>query len=483
MTFLARRPRLASALAWSICLFSAASGVSATVLNVVIGDYGESYSAINKFSVGSAAMGVTMTFVGALIASRRPENLVGWLLLLIGFTQGFDSFLTAYAIFALYERSGSLPLGSEMAWMVGWDFAPGITALLIFLPLLFPTGKLLSPRWRIVAWLGALQLFLFVVPLAITSWQYRGPEILNEDVPEGAGLAAQIAAGLQGFSLLLVISLAIVSVVSVVKRYRRADGHERLQLKWFTYAVAAQVVVSVVMLVLPEKNLAAIVLGVLWSTLIPLGVGIAVLRHRLYGIDVIINRTLVYLPLTGILAGLYVVLTSVSKTLFTDLTDSGSELSVAISTLAVVAVLTPLKNHLQSLVDRHFKARPDPLATVRRLATQARSVAEVLDTQRFITNLLTELKTGIGATGVRLEPLDGPPIDVGEPDSLPPLELTLTYEEDRLGRLLIWQPAESRDAQSEATDELTEAAAALAQVLSISRLPTAGPPAASMLAQ
>jgi hypothetical protein len=107
----------------------------------------------------------------------------------------------------------------------------------------------------------------------------------------------------------------------------------------------------------------------------------------------------------------------------------------------------------------------------------------VLDTQRFITNLLTELKTGIGATGVRLEPLDGPPIDVGEPDSLPPLELTLTYEEDRLGRLLIWQPAESRDAQSEATDELTEAAAALAQVLSISRLPTAGPPAASMLAQ
>jgi hypothetical protein len=450
--------------------------MAGTALNVAIGDYGENSTGLNKWSVGSAAMGFTMTFVGALIASRRPENPVGWLLCLIGFSQGLDTFVTAYAIYGLDEEPGSLPLAAEAAWMSGWDFAPGITALLIWLPLVFPAGRLLSPLWRIAVWLGALELLLFTVPLAITTWQYRGLTLIFEEIPEDASTAAQIASVFQFLSLILALSLGVAAVVSVIKRYRLSEGHERLQLKWFAYAVAAQIVVTVIVLVMPEKSPVAIAAGLIWSTLIPAGVGIAILRHRLYEIDVIINRTLVYLPLTGILAGLYVAMTGFGKEISTEFLGN-SDAVVVLSTLAVVGLLTPLKNKLQMVVDRYFKEQPDPMAAVRRLSSQARNVAEVFDTNRFVSTLLQELRAGLGAEGATVQWIGGRAISAGAPNDLPPLQVPLVQEGQRLGTLFIWPSPVVSGTDETSNEEIAKAAEALAQVLSLSREVTASWPA------
>jgi hypothetical protein len=194
---------------------------------------------------------------------------------------------------------------------------------------------------------------------------------------------------------------------------------------------------------------------------------VAVLKYRLYDIDILINRTLVYVPLTAIVAGLYVALTGLFRAVFTELTDTGSDAAIAISTLAVVAVLTPLKNQLQSLVDRHFKEQQDSMAGARRLATQARSLLEVLDARQFAETYLTELATGLNADGVRLD-VDYPEpwsVTIGEPDEMATLDAPLLHQGTEIGTLTFWLTLSSRRDENAARDAVTDAAGLLAQII------------------
>jgi hypothetical protein len=217
----------------------------------------------------------------------------------------------------------------------------------------------------------------------------------------------------------------------------------------------------------PEHvEFAAVSLPILLA-IIPIAIGFAILQYRLYDIDILINRTLVYVPLTAILAGLYVALTGLFRAVFTEMTDLGSDPSIAISTLAVVAVLTPLKNQLQVVVDRHFKEQPDPLAGLRRLSGQARAVAEVLDTDAFVEGVLRELVTGLGTAGATVTSRDGRWVSYGDVDETQALSRPLTYRGQTVGELIVFRYRDGRTIP-DADAALAEAATTLALLLGIS---------------
>jgi hypothetical protein len=344
-------------LAWLISGFAIACaclGMLILVLNGVgIGTKQFDYSAVG------AVLGVSFSAVGGLIASRRPGNPIGWLFLIVGLSQGFDSFDTQYGRYALVTNPGSLPGGPFMVWMASWTFVPGLGLAATLTLLLFPTGRLPSPRWRWVPWVVAAGIALMIVPPAVALWPMRGPALVSGLDP------AQIAGGwvlsLEELGLLFIVVCMFVSASSLVVRFRRAGGRERQQLKWLTYAGVVFVVVFVCSIFVPQPvraseiwPLASLVLLVTVYPSIPVAVGVAILRHRLYDIDVIINRTLVYGALTATLALVYFGGVVSLQYVFRAFAGGGSNLAVVASTLAIAALFIPLRQRIQHLIDRRF---------------------------------------------------------------------------------------------------------------------------------
>src|ERR687894_1428694 len=178
--------RTAAWLAWSLCLMSVALAAASPILALL---NGRTLDDIFLTRGGPpiahlAIIAVSFSVVGALIASQRPENPIGWIFLADGFIYGLVSAADEYAIFALLTNPGALPLGGEASWLGQWVWAPGLGLILVFLPLLFPDGRLPSRRWRPVAWLGGLSIGLAVVSSTILLWPERGPALVR---PEGAG--------------------------------------------------------------------------------------------------------------------------------------------------------------------------------------------------------------------------------------------------------------------------------------------------------
>jgi hypothetical protein len=210
-------------------------------------------------------------------------------------------------------------------------------------------------------------------------------------------------------------------------------------------------------------------------TLLPVATGIAILRHNLYDIDRIINRTLVYVPLTAILAGLFVAVTGLIRTIFTDLTDAGSDAAIAISTLTVVAVLTPVKNQLQAFVDRHFKQQHDPQKALSELVGEGRLVARVLDEQRFVASMLEQITAAFQLKSAALELVsnDGrQPAYFGRADEGTAVEVPLVHLERPVGTLRAWLSLDSTVDAEALAEALTEPADVLAQVVSVIPLQT-----------
>jgi hypothetical protein len=311
--------------------------------------------------------------VGALIVAHRPGNAIGWVFSAIALLAVTGALAEEYAGYAVRTRPGLLPGGVLAGWYAGWAWYPTVVLALVFTPLLFPDGRPPSPPWRLVAWLTAATTALFV---ALTAVQ---PTIELDDghlVDNPIGLAE--APSPEDSILNIALGLLIVAAVaSLVIRFRRSRGDERLQLKWFTYAGA---VLPVLLLgdLLPDT--ASNVLFAVGISFPPVAAGIAILRYRLYDIDRLINRTLVYGLVTALLGGVYAGLVLLGGQLFGDLSDRPPSWAVAGATLAVAALFQPARRRVQVLVDRRFnRARYDAARTVEAFSARLRDQVD-LDT-------------------------------------------------------------------------------------------------------
>ncbi len=261
-----------------------------------------------------------------------------------------------YASYAGVTRPGALPGAVLAAWWAAWTWYPTLALALIFTPLLFPTGRLLSPRWRPVALLTAVVTAVLTVVMSLQPQLSFGPHpdqvIAN---PIGVAAVGSLPDGPAAPAvILLLVVLAAAAFGSLVLRFRRSRGDERQQLKWFTYA-AALLPLAIVGDVLPAPvgDLAP----ALPIVFLPVVTGIAILRHRLYDIDRLINRTLVYGLLTGLLAGVYAATVLLLGLAFAAAGRSTPSWAVAGVTLAVAALFQPARRGIQAVVDRRFNRR------------------------------------------------------------------------------------------------------------------------------
>jgi hypothetical protein len=299
--------------------------------------------------------------VGALIASRRMGNPIGWLFCVSGLLFGVQVFAGEYGFYALFVARSSLPAGVVSWWLASWLWVPA-TQLILILFLLFPDGRLPSPRWRIVAWLIAGGILLdmasfALVPGPLIESDARGlPAVQN---PFGFESVARFVDSVGIVLNPLLVGLMLAPIASLFLRFRRASVTERQQIKWVLYAVAVLTVAIIVVSIWPALDGTRIgtVLFLAGFLAIPVAIGIAILRYRLYDIDLLINRTLVYAALTGILALGYLGGVVALQALFRYLTGQGSQLAIVASTLAIAALFSPLRRRIQSFIDRRFYRR------------------------------------------------------------------------------------------------------------------------------
>jgi hypothetical protein len=362
-------------LAWFLAGTSLALGLAGAVFGVLNG-----YSPIElarEVAVG-VIMAVTFPLVGALVASRRPGNSLGWIFCVIGLAEGLVTAGWEYGTYALRTRAGEVPGGEVASWFSVWSWALGLGLLLTYALLLFPDGRLPSPRWRPVAWISALPMAIFCGPVAVAAWPLRGPALLDP-AGEGPSLPPLVEA-LAGVAFPLLVVCGILSVLSLVVRFRRSRGVERQQLKWFVYAAAVTLsgVLVTEALPIPEGSVLDSLLAVAGLAVVPsvpVAAGIAILRYRLYEIDRIVNRTLVYAALTALLAGVYA---AGALGLPRLLSLGESQLLVAASTLAVAALFSPARRRVQSAVDHRFnRARYDATRTVETFSARLRDQVEL----------------------------------------------------------------------------------------------------------
>jgi hypothetical protein len=302
--------------------------------------------------VGFSAFAV----VGALLVAKQPTNAIGWIMAAVALT--LSTFLAgdSYAAYVMVTHGQPDALAVAGAWTGSWYWLLLLALVLIYLPLLFPDGRLPSRRWlpvAVLAGIGALGVVLLgaladTLPLN----EAPGYEIDNPIGIEGLGQVEDLPV----FGVLTgLLFVGIVgAIASVVVRFRRSRGVERQQMKWFVYAVTP------IPLIPTDDYLPGIISSVaLGAVLIglPAAIGIAVLRYRLYDIDVIINRTLVYGSLTAMLVAVYVGSIVVFQAAFRSLTGQDSQLTIVASTLAIAALFNPLRRRIQAFVDRRFYRR------------------------------------------------------------------------------------------------------------------------------
>jgi hypothetical protein len=321
------------------------------------------------------AIAIVFSVVGVLIASRHPANAIGWVFLGAALAAGLANLGGGYAEYWLDSGKGSDALGQAAASYTNVSWVPFILVPPTFLLLLFPDGRLLSRRWRPVAWSAVLG----IVGTSVAGGLRSGP---LEDFPELAnpfGVASPLLDALEGLAALLLVIGLFGSAVSLILRFRRAAGQQRQQIKWLALAGAvAALTVPIASAGYDLWGEAATNIASMISVLgLPVAAGIAILRHRLYDIDVVINRTLVYGALTATLAGVYLGSVLLLQLALSGVTE-GSGLAVAVSTLAAAAVFRPARTRIQGAVDRRFYRRKyDAERTLEAFSTRLRDEVEL----------------------------------------------------------------------------------------------------------
>jgi len=396
--------RAAAWFAWSVCAVCAALIAFALLLDFITENYfpflpGERPAP--GFAVLTGVLSLAFPTVGALIASRLPTNPIGWFFCGIGLLHNVQRFTIAYADYTLLENS-VLPWGEYVAWFSTWvGFAnPTLSAFLI---LLFPDGRLPSPRWRTVAWVAICGAALTALGVAFMP----GTLFIHVYVENPFGVVGVIGSGLTtydffgaskslGLTLLLLSNLA--ALLSLILRLHHARGNERQQIKWFMFAVVPFAVgLSIIILDLIVANfttdfrLGTVHLLPSWEVfraflyvfvfallLVPIFTYIAILKYRLYDIDMVINRTLVYGLLTVTLVALHVGGIVLLQRVFVLLTGQQSTLAVVASTLLIAALFTPLRRRIQGFIDRRFYRRKyDARKTLEAFSTKLKNETDL----------------------------------------------------------------------------------------------------------
>jgi hypothetical protein len=347
--------RAAALMAWAACVVT----LTLTALSFLLLALNLSHPdvPIYPYWAEGALLAVGYSTVGAVVASRRPQNPIGWILCAIGLLWGLDHFNSEYAIYTLLAAPGTLPGGEVAAWITTLVWVPGL-GLIVFMALLFPSGRLLSSRWRPFAWLSVL----LVVVGTIMSAFSPGP-ILGLNVPNPLGIEGLPNAYEQLQALMF--TLIFIASASTLVRLHRARGVERQQIKWFAYAGALAASASLLNYTTFEAvdvrwiELAGHIPALVGILGIPTAVGIAILRYRLYEIDTLINRTLVYGALTATLVAVYFGGVATTQAIFRTLTgqEQQPQLAIVVSTLVIAALFNPLRRRIQSFIDRRFYRR------------------------------------------------------------------------------------------------------------------------------
>jgi hypothetical protein len=283
--------------------------------------------------------------VGALIAWHRPRNTIGWIFCAVGIGTGITDFSAAYTAYGTVKGHLPLPgtgvfnLLGNAVWPLNW------VLFLVFLPLLFPDGHLLTRRWRIVGWLAAVLAFLSM----LAGWlSDLNVEMFGKVIP------TDFWSSLSDNINLLVLPLSIAALVSLVLRFIRAKGRERQQIKWLTYGtvIMAVLIVGGFFIWQDQTNL-SFDLAIMF---LPLSIGISILRNQLYDIDRLISRTLIYLLLSALLVLTYLALVFSLQYVLQGITRN-SPVPIVVSTLVVAVLFQPLRKRIQSIIDRRFYRR------------------------------------------------------------------------------------------------------------------------------
>src|SRR5215216_450674 len=352
--------RAAAWLAWSLVALSVALLVGGLVLSRLARSAVSDLSLVSETEDASVVVNLItllpFSMVGAIVASRQPRNAIGWLFCGVGVTVGFNSFAGDFAEFWLAGGFGVSSIGETAAWFSSW-----LWYLLIFVPLsllllLFSDGRLPSHRWRPVAWGVALGTAGGVVGNALKA----GPLVDFPQIANPYGVDSPVV-GMVGVAGSIVAALSMVaSAVSLIVRMRRAGSEQRQQIKWLAYG--GVVVVGIILvgaLLIPWSVPVSILIMSVAMLGLPIFTSIGILRYRLYDIDLLINRTLVYGSLTLLLALVYFGGVTATQAFFQTLTDQRQlpQLAVVISTLVIAALFNPLRFRIQSFIDRRFYRR------------------------------------------------------------------------------------------------------------------------------
>jgi hypothetical protein len=382
-----RASRWVALSAWAFSLALLVLGLVLAMAN----RYVENAIATYTFNLVVAAL--AFSTVGVLVAYRQPGNLIGWLLLGIGALYATELFAGNYGVYTLVTNPGSLPGEVVGAWLTSWVWIFG-GSLVLFVFLFFPDGKLPSPRWRPVAWLVLANTVMAVAPFALD------PGLLSEfservHVVNPVGIAG--SAGLLGmfsrvsFVLLIPISLALILALFV--RFRRARGDERQQIKWVAYGVAVFALAVIIASAWPsvDGTLLGGALFLVGFLAIPTAMAVAILQYRLYDIDVVINRTLVYTILTTVLGFLYFGSIALLQGVLIVLTGQGSQLAVVASTLLIAALFNTLRRRTQSFIDRRFyRKRYDAAKTLEAFGASLREETDLGELNEHLLTVVRE---------------------------------------------------------------------------------------------
>jgi hypothetical protein len=331
------------------------------------------------YAPSNAMAGMVTGVVGALIAIHRPGLSIGWIILVAAVMQGVTGLAGEWGPYMYWTSAGLLLTGAWASWLASWVWVPA-GSLLTLVYTLFPTGQLLSARWRLVVYVGAVTTALLTFSEAFPPGPLYWTSIPN---PAGLGLFAPLAAVRPTLFSIHLVTTTGAAAVCVIVRCWRSQGVERQQIKWFVYAYAVfgtiWAVASWVDIARDDRALrSSPVIALLGVSLTWGSIAISILRYRLFDIDIIINRTLVYGALTAVLAGAFAGLSVLTQRVTLAVTGQESQAAVVLAALVVTALFQPLRVGVQTFVDRRFyRAKYDASHTLQRFANQVRDEVEL----------------------------------------------------------------------------------------------------------
>jgi hypothetical protein len=397
--------------------------------------------------------------VGALIVSRHPRHTIGWIFSLSGLATAVAVVLAAYGELSLAPgsslREGELARNASHVLIQAGLFIPPTLGLL-----LFPDGRLLSWRW----WPAAAAAFVGLVL-----------RLVGDASPPNTSAVLDIA----DVGVLLTVGSAIAGLAALAVRWRRAGPVLRQQIKWMAAAAAVVVVAFIGDIVVNSvnphliENDAEFLVFALTYTLVPIAAGASILRYRLYEIDLIINRAIVYLALTAILAGLYAGFTATLQRVFVQITGQSSEAAIIITVALIATLFTPVRNALQRLVDTRFKDARDLERLMETLETEVGSVMDVIVHKRLAERLVRTARDGADAIGAALflngAPETQPTFTSGEWTGQAELVIPLRVGDEEIGRMALGARRHGTPYAPRERDRLQRAADIVAVGLTLAR--------------